>query len=159
MRFNRRQFLSAMGLGAAGIAATGRRALGSNEVPKRLIILSTSHGTVYDGWKMRPRGRTGDQAWTEDLTGLSSTDFSRALEPLFPHRGRLQVLDGWLLPLQLELPAASSGVQPVGRPAVRRPASVRELVRGKHVRDEHHGTCHVWSTRSDSSCGQGLHPV
>ncbi|HCH62007.1 MAG TPA: hypothetical protein DFR83_04325 [Deltaproteobacteria bacterium] len=94
MRFNRRQFLSAMGLGTAGIAASGRHALGASEVPKRLIILSTSHGTVYEGWKMRPRGRTGEQPFHEDLTGLSSSDFSRALEPLFPHRSRLQVLDG-----------------------------------------------------------------
>lgn len=94
MRFNRRQFLSAMGLGTAGIAATGRRALGSSEVPKRLIVLSTSHGTVYDGWKMRPRGRTDSQPFAEDLTGLSAADFSRALDPLHAHRSRLQVLDG-----------------------------------------------------------------
>lgn len=94
MRIHRRHFLSALGLGAAGIAATGRQALGSTIVPKRLIILSTSHGTVYDGWKMRPGGRSNAHPWSVDLSGLTQADFSRALEPLFPHRRRLQVLDG-----------------------------------------------------------------
>lgn len=94
MDLNRRHFLSALGLGTAGIAATGRRALGSDAVPKRLIVLSTSHGTVYDGWKMRPGGRPDDQPWAADLGGLRAADFSRALEPLHPHRHRLQVLDG-----------------------------------------------------------------
>ena len=94
MRMNRRHFLSALGLGAAGIAATGRKALGSTDVPKRLIILSTGHGTVYDGWKMRPGGLRDDQPWAVDLAGLAQSDFSRALEPLYGHRSRLQVLDG-----------------------------------------------------------------
>ena len=94
MRINRRHFLSALGLGAAGIAASGRKALGSSAVPKRLIVLSTSHGTVYDGWKMRPGGLRDDRPWAASLSGLGPSDFSRALEPLHAHRSRLQVLDG-----------------------------------------------------------------
>ena len=51
---NRRRFLTALGMGTGALAMGSRVALGDSSVPKRLIVLSTSHGTVYDGWKMRP---------------------------------------------------------------------------------------------------------
>jgi hypothetical protein len=91
---DRRRFLSALGLGAGSLALGSRSALGSSEIPKRLIVLSTSHGTVYDGWKMRPAGHSADSAWSADLHGLRQEEFSRALAPLHPYRSRLQVLDG-----------------------------------------------------------------
>ena len=95
---NRRQFLSALGAGAgaSAVATTGLwgpRAW-AGTAPKRFILLSSSHGTVYDYWKMRPRGRTDRGDWSEDLMGLSPDAFSRALAPLHPYRSRLQILDG-----------------------------------------------------------------
>mgnify|MGYP000368241705 CR=1 FL=1 len=91
---DRRRFLTALGLGAGTVALGSRRAMGSDGVPKRLIILSTSHGTVYEGWKMRPGGRSPSSAWSAELMGLDPAAFSRALAPLHPYRSRLQVLDG-----------------------------------------------------------------
>ena len=46
---DRRRFLSALGLGAAGLCARslGGRAAWAAEPPKRLILLSTNQGTVY----------------------------------------------------------------------------------------------------------------
>lgn len=94
---NRRQLLSSLGVGASAVAAAGlsaRKALAAGTPPKRMVVLSTGHGTIYDLWKMRPRGRGERGDWSEDLVGLSEADFSRSLAPLFPYRSRLQVCDG-----------------------------------------------------------------
>ena len=56
MILNRRRFLSALGLTGAAAAlpsGLGQRAWAGSTAPKRLITLSTCHGMVYDGWKMR----------------------------------------------------------------------------------------------------------
>lgn len=101
MILNRRSFLNALGLTAAagGVAAAGglgRRSFAQDTggAPKRLIIISTGHGTVYDGWKMRPGGQPDEKSWEFDLAGLGSDDFSQALAPLHAHRDRMLVLDG-----------------------------------------------------------------
>ena len=95
MILDRRRFLSALGLGSAGLALGGfPRALGGDELPKRLIVVSSSHGTAYNGWKMRPGGEPEDGSWELDLSSMDAADFSRALEPLFPHRDRMLCLDG-----------------------------------------------------------------
>lgn len=92
---NRRHFLSALGLGAtAGLVGRGARA-SSGDVPRRLIMVSTAHGTVYDHWKMRPPGAGPDgRAWEADLVGMPEDRWSLGLAPLFPHRRRLNILDG-----------------------------------------------------------------
>lgn len=97
MILNRRRFLSALGLTGAATAMPGRftrRALAGGRAPKRLIILSTCHGTVYDGWKMRPGGESDSSRWELDLSGMGSDTFSHALQPLHEHRQRMLVLDG-----------------------------------------------------------------
>lgn len=94
---NRRRFFSALGVGAAGAATWSmgaRKAHAADGIPKRMIMISTGHGTVYDGWKMRPGGHTDRGDWAVDLAGLSVDDMSRALAPLHPYRSRLNVLDG-----------------------------------------------------------------
>ena len=94
---NRRRFLSALGLTGVAAAAPGlgvRRALADDSAPRRLIILSTSHGTVHDGWRMNPWGSSRGARWDAPLSGLSEDDFSRALQPLHPHRDRLLIADG-----------------------------------------------------------------
>ncbi|MEL6349725.1 MAG: DUF1552 domain-containing protein [Myxococcota bacterium] len=95
---NRRRFLSALGLtGAATAVAPGiglRSALADSGPPKRIIIVSTGHGTVYDGWRMRPGNRSDAAIWEENLSQMAEDEFSRALAPLYAHRDRMLVLDG-----------------------------------------------------------------
>lgn len=93
--FNRRQVLAALGLSGAA-AATGipLRARADDEAPKRLIVFSTNHGTVYDSWKMRPGNLPEDKAWSADLSAASAAEMSPMLAPLAAHRDRLVVLDG-----------------------------------------------------------------
>ena len=98
MILNRRRFLSALGLTGATTAVLPsmltRRALAGSTAPKRLIILSTAHGTVYDGWKMRQGSEDDGRAWEFDLAGMDADEFSHALQPLHEHRSRLLVQDG-----------------------------------------------------------------
>src|SRR5262249_14306730 len=61
---------------------------------KRLLILMTEHGTVYQNWRMRPMGLPDDQDWEVPLAGLAQTDFSPILQSLYDYRTRLMVLDG-----------------------------------------------------------------
>jgi hypothetical protein len=98
MMMNRRRFLRALGLtGAASVAGPSwlaPRAVADDHAPKRLIMLTTGHGTVYDGWKMRQGGEDESRRFEFDLTGLPEEAFSRALQPLHPFRERLLPLDG-----------------------------------------------------------------
>ena len=78
MILNRRRFLAAMGLTGAASAISlpgrlGRRAFadGSETTPKRLLILSTSHGSVHSGWRMRPGSVSEGATWDADLVFLS----------------------------------------------------------------------------------------
>jgi hypothetical protein len=92
---NRRRFLQALGLTGAATALRGLPlAQADTTSPKRLIVFSTGHGTVYDGWKMHPQGMSTGAPFAYDLSSLTSGAFSRALAPLHPHRHRLNVYDG-----------------------------------------------------------------
>ncbi|NVB39504.1 DUF1552 domain-containing protein [Pseudenhygromyxa sp. WMMC2535] len=94
---SRRNLMRALGL--AGSAAflpslaprTGRTAMGA---PKRLLMIVTSHGTVYDNWKMRPQGQDEVSDWEFDLTGLAPEEFSTILAPFHAVRDRTLILDG-----------------------------------------------------------------
>jgi hypothetical protein len=98
MSFNRRRFLTALGLTAGSLVVpSGRRraAWAAEEAtPKRLLILSTNHGVWYDGWKIRTGGEREDAAWSKPLQGLSASDFSEGLRPLHAYRDRMTILDG-----------------------------------------------------------------
>jgi len=92
---NRRRFLTALGMGAGAglVGRTARAATG--DVPKRLVMVSTCHGTVYDHWRMRPAGAGPEGSpWVADLVDLPEEQWSRGLQPLYAHRRRLNVLDG-----------------------------------------------------------------
>jgi hypothetical protein len=97
---SRRNLLTALGLGAGSLflpSLRGRGVLRADliEPPKRLIVISTGHGTVRDNWNMRPAGLSGDAVsdWEFPLTtpGLA---FSRILAPLAPVASKMLVLEG-----------------------------------------------------------------
>lgn len=85
-----------LGLGALALPSLlprGARAEAPGPV-KRLLLLMTEHGTVYDNWRMRPGGMPDDQDWEVPLGPLADADFSEILRPLHGFRDRLMILDG-----------------------------------------------------------------
>jgi hypothetical protein len=102
---DRRRFLTALGLGGAGAALAPSLVRADDSAPKRLIVLSTGHGTPYEHWKMRPGSEPDEGTWVADLAGLQQAEFSRSLAPLHEHRKRLLCLDGLsLASAELDLP-------------------------------------------------------
>ena len=110
---DRRRFLTALGLGTAGVfgSATlpfwlrGATAAGSDGAPKRLLILSSSHGTVWQHWTMNPWSHAEGTTWQEDITSVDEGSWSRALAPLHRHRDRLVAIDGLsMASAELDLP-------------------------------------------------------
>jgi hypothetical protein len=102
---SRRSLLSALGLGGASLflptllprrarAAEGAPPPDEGAPPKRLLIFYTSHGTVYDNWKMRPAGKPEDADWEHSLSRVSESEMSPILRPLYEVREDLLVLDG-----------------------------------------------------------------
>ncbi|TPV96855.1 MAG: DUF1552 domain-containing protein [Myxococcales bacterium FL481] len=92
---HRRQFLNALGLGATSLVlpslATSARASGA---PRRLLLFYSAQGTVPWRWSTNPEGKPDDAVWTSDMGGWSQTEFSDALQPLYPWRDRVSVVDG-----------------------------------------------------------------
>lgn len=128
-RINRRSLLAA--LGAGGAAALLPSLLDSNgssaraeelTPPKRLVLIGSVHGTVYDQFRLRPMGMPEDVArgtdWQMPLTGRTPAtmksggfdpagrawpsgwevenpgDFGRILAPLSPFAAKMLILDG-----------------------------------------------------------------
>jgi hypothetical protein len=94
VKISRRQLLAATGLAAGSLFLPSRRARAQTAPPKRLIVVFTQHGTVYDNWKMRPNGAVDGTAFDVDLTTVADTDFSPILAPLAPFKDKLLVVDG-----------------------------------------------------------------
>ncbi|NIS34119.1 MAG: DUF1552 domain-containing protein, partial [Actinobacteria bacterium] len=97
-QMSRRHLLK--GLGAAAAAAGSPFALPSltshaqpPAIPKRLVLFYTSHGSVYDRWRMMGPGGPQASDWEYDLGPLTSGEFSEILEPLHPFRDKLLILD------------------------------------------------------------------
>lgn len=95
---NRRTFLQALGIGGAGLVlpSLGVRSARADNLggARRILFYVTSHGTVYDNWRMRPGGEPEDQDWDVPLSSLAEEQFSRILRPLHAMRDKLLVLDG-----------------------------------------------------------------
>jgi hypothetical protein len=99
---DRRQFMKAMGLGGAGLflpSLVGRRALADGDhcaagPPKRLLLVYTHHGTVYDRWRIRTNQQPEDQDWGHGLDAVSEAEFSDVLRPLHRWRNKMTVFDG-----------------------------------------------------------------
>jgi Protein of unknown function (DUF1552) len=102
MKFNRRSFMNAMGLGTGGLflpSLLGDKAAHAQGMPKRLVVFYTEHGPVTGKWELRPTGMpaTPDAEWELPLAGLAATDFSETLRPLHASRNDLLVLEGLAL--------------------------------------------------------------
>jgi len=96
---NRRQFLAAMGVAGGSLflpsmMGGGRAWANGANPPKRFVVMSTQHGTWYDGWKMRWPGLPESRHWSKDLRNVAASEFSDALRPLHAHRDTLMVVDG-----------------------------------------------------------------
>lgn len=90
----RRQILQALGLTAGSLFLPSRGLATTATPPRRILFFMSSHGTVYDNWKMRPGGVPDDQDWTADLTALATPEWSPILAPLAHHASKLMILDG-----------------------------------------------------------------
>lgn len=128
-RFSRRALLAALGVGSAAtmlpslFGSRGSSARAEEMTPpKRLVLIGSLHGTVYDQFRMRPVGMPDDVAklsnWQMPLVGrkpatmkpggLDSAgqpwpsawdiddagEFSRILAPLSPFASKMLVVDG-----------------------------------------------------------------
>lgn len=94
---NRRRFLQALGLGGASLALPNFRFARAQDAtaPKRLIVVSITHGSVYEHWSMlRTLGIDGSTPGEVSLSDLREDQFSRSLQPLHAHRDRMAVFDG-----------------------------------------------------------------
>lgn len=99
-KLHRRTLIQALGLGAGSLAfhswgAGFPQALA--QMPsraKRIVFFVTSHGTVYDNWRMRPQGQGEDVDFEFDLQGLQQDQFSSILAPLHGLREHLLIIDG-----------------------------------------------------------------
>jgi hypothetical protein len=96
MRFNRRQFLQALGLGA--VSTVFHRSLtaraNSPELPSRIVFYVQPHGHIPKAFNMDIPGGPVDQFAERSLLALSPTDFSSTLRPLYPFRDRLLAIEG-----------------------------------------------------------------
>ncbi len=92
----RRGFLQALGLAgsAAFLPSLARESRAGLGPPTRLLHLVTSHGTVYDNWKVRVGDLDEVSDWQLELAGLTSAEFSPILAPLHGVREHLLILDG-----------------------------------------------------------------
>jgi hypothetical protein len=99
MRFRRRQFLQALGLGAAAsLVGQGRvaRAGGGTTSPSRIVFYVQPHGHIPAAWNMPiPGAPPADQYAEMSLAGLTQpTDLCQPIQSLFPFRDRLLVIEG-----------------------------------------------------------------
>jgi hypothetical protein len=97
-KFDRRRFLTAMGLGAGSLYLPSllghgaRAAAQPPAVPKRVVFFVTPHGMVPPDWHMRDPGALASDHEI-DLRGLGEGDFSNIFRPLHAIRNKLLILD------------------------------------------------------------------
>ena len=94
-QLNRRQLLLATGLGTAGLflpSLLPRRARADGPI-KRIVIMTTQHGTVLPSWRML-RNNTDYGDWEYPFDDSDPMSFSDILRPLHPYRQKLLVIEG-----------------------------------------------------------------
>jgi hypothetical protein len=94
---NRRDLMRGLGVGASGLFLPSLLCprVAQAAAPKRLLLVYSSHGPVYQNWSMRrPNLPDMAQDWEFDLSSTAEADFSTTLRPLYRHRQQINVLDG-----------------------------------------------------------------
>lgn len=99
MIHTRRQLLQATGLAAGSLFLPSllgdRQAARAATTPGRLGIFFTQHGPTYETWRMRRPGLPDrDADWEFPLADVPEAEFSAVLQPLYPYRNDILVLDG-----------------------------------------------------------------
>lgn len=96
---DRRRFLKAMGLGGmmAGFGSLpgfmGARG-DAGAPPKRVVFLVSSHGHIWNGFKMPIPGGPTDALAQRSLLSLDRAEFNQSLEPLYDVRHNLTAIEG-----------------------------------------------------------------
>jgi hypothetical protein len=93
----RRRFLQAAGLVGGTLflpSLWSKRARAQQAPPRRLVVMFTQHGFVYDSIKVRPPGTSEGADFDVALADLDETLLSRVLLPLADVREKLTVVDG-----------------------------------------------------------------
>ncbi|MBN8613635.1 MAG: DUF1552 domain-containing protein [Deltaproteobacteria bacterium] len=107
LRFDRRRFLQAMGLGGLALSSgslslPNRARAGGFVAPTRVVFFITPHGTVWNHWKVPIAGAPDprpDMAATvgasRSLMDLPESEWPEILRPLQMHASKLQVVEGF----------------------------------------------------------------
>jgi len=95
---DRRRFLKALGLGAVASLIEHERIAGADPLtfPTRIVFYVQPHGHIPAAWNMTiPSALLPDQYAEMSLAALTqATDLSQPLQPLFPFRDKLLVIEG-----------------------------------------------------------------
>jgi hypothetical protein len=96
MRFRRRQFLQALGLGGlASVLHRGSVARADAPVfPSRVVFYVQPHGHIPLAWNMDIPGGPTDLVAQRSLLDLDVSQFSPTLQPLYAFRDRLLAIEG-----------------------------------------------------------------
>lgn len=97
MKIDRRQLLTALGLGAAANWIRGEsfaKADPPAKPPSRIVFYVQPHGHIPKAWNMDIPGGPTDQVAQRPLLGLAQNDLSPTLRPLYGFRDRLLAIEG-----------------------------------------------------------------
>lgn len=99
---DRRRLLQAAGLASGTLflpSLIGDRAAYAQGPARRLVVFYTQHGPVTGKWELRPPGMpsTPQSEWELPLGPLAESAFTRTLQPLYPFRNDVLVLEGLAL--------------------------------------------------------------
>lgn len=89
---NRRQLLTALGLGALARPFSARGQVPT--FPTRVVFFVQPHGHVPSGWRMPVPGPAAADFAERSLTGLAEAELSEVLRPLFPFRDKVLAIEG-----------------------------------------------------------------
>ena len=91
---HRRNFLTALGLGAGSLMLPSLARAADGDAPKRLLLLYSAQGTVPWNWSTNPTNSPTGSVWSAPTQGWAETDWSPILQPLHPWRDKVSVVEG-----------------------------------------------------------------
>ena len=91
---NRRQFLTALGLGTGGLFLPSLSRAQDSGPPKRFLLFFTAQGCAPQRWECNPTSNPLDADWAESWSSWSEDDFSDSLKPLQPWASKCTAVGG-----------------------------------------------------------------